>query len=77
MNRPAPDQTMHTVCVNGETRLLAKGTHVDAIVGLFAGGQEDGVAVAVNGEIIPRRQWREREVCNGDHLEIVRAVQGG
>ncbi len=77
MNRHGPDLAMPTVCVNGESRMLGAGTRVDAIVELFAGGQNDGVAVAVNGEIVPRRQWREREVCNGDDIEIVRAVQGG
>jgi len=77
MSRPAEEQAVHTVRVNGEGHMLAAGTHVEAIVARFAGAQSDGVAVAVNGEIIPRRHWREREVCNGDDIEIVRAVQGG
>lgn len=77
MSSPAKEQAMHTVRVNGDSHLLAAGTHVDAIVARFAGAQGDGVAVAVNGDIVPRREWSEREVCNGDDIEIVRAVQGG
>ena len=77
MSRPAKEQAMHSVRVNGEEHVLARGTHMDAIVARFAGAQSDGVAVAVNGDIVPRREWHEREVCNGDDIEIVRAVQGG
>lgn len=36
-----------------------------------------GVAVAVNDEVIRRSSWPERELEEGDRVEIVRAVQGG
>ena len=36
-----------------------------------------GVAVAVNGEVVPRSSWHETELSDGDEVEIVHAVQGG
>lgn len=36
-----------------------------------------GVAVAVNGAVVPRREWDRRELADGDEIEIVQAVQGG
>lgn len=35
------------------------------------------VAVALNGEVIPRSEWGRANLKSGDHLELVRAVGGG
>ena len=37
----------------------------------------DGIAVAVNGEVVPKGCWSERTLQANDRLEIIRAVQGG
>lgn len=36
-----------------------------------------GVAVAVNGEVVPRRDWPDTPLAPGDEVDIVGAVQGG
>ena len=36
-----------------------------------------GVAVAVDGEVVPRGEWGARTVRDGAAVEIVQAVQGG
>ena len=64
--------------VNGEPREVAEGTTVGALVvelGLPAQGR--GVAVAVDGEIVPRAKWRERHVNEGERVEALSAMQGG
>ena len=35
------------------------------------------VAVAINGEVLPRDLWSQTEIRAGDTVEIVRAVGGG
>ena len=35
-----------------------------------------GVAVAVDGEVVPRSQW-DRPLADGQHIDILTAVQGG
>ena len=36
-----------------------------------------GVAVALNGQVVPRARWAETVLAPGDSLEIIGAVQGG
>ena len=40
-------------------------------------GARDGVAVAVNGEVVPKGSWSKRSLEAEDRVEIIRAVQGG
>ncbi|NJC22999.1 sulfur carrier protein [Arthrobacter pigmenti] len=40
-------------------------------------GARLGLAVAVNATVVPRSQWAERELTEGDDVELVTAVQGG
>lgn len=35
------------------------------------------VAVAINGEVVARRDWPQTRVSAGDIVEVVRAVGGG
>ncbi len=39
--------------------------------------QQRGIAVALNGALVPRAAWRETALKAGDSVEIVRARQGG
>ncbi|WP_250028610.1 sulfur carrier protein ThiS [Paractinoplanes maris] len=36
-----------------------------------------GVAVAVNGEVVPRSTWDGRALTEGDSVEVLTAAQGG
>ena len=36
-----------------------------------------GVAVAVDGEVVPRAEWPSRPVPEGAHVEALSAMQGG
>jgi sulfur carrier protein len=64
------------VAVNGEARELAAQTALpDLVSTLSAAGT--GIAVAVNGEVVPRSAWAEVVLRDGDAVEVVTAVQGG
>jgi sulfur carrier protein len=39
--------------------------------------QTDGIAVAVNDAVVPRRQWADVHLHEGDAVEVIHAVQGG
>jgi sulfur carrier protein len=66
------------VMVNGEARDLAAGASVaDAVAAAGAPDAERGVAVAVDGEVVPRGEWAERILTEGETIEVVHAVQGG
>ncbi len=36
-----------------------------------------GIAVAVNGAVVPRAGWSEHALAPGDEVEVVGAAQGG
>jgi sulfur carrier protein len=40
-------------------------------------GEGKGIAIAVNDAVVPKSQWANRALKEGDRVEIVRAVQGG
>ena len=66
------------VIVNGEPRELASGTTVAEVVAALPGTPEGrGVAVALEGEVVPRGQWQRTRLADGAHVEVVVAVQGG
>jgi sulfur carrier protein len=69
------DDTTATIRVNGEPEMLAAAT----IAALLDEMEIDarGVAVALNGAVVPRAAWRETRLSPGDAVEIVRARQGG
>jgi sulfur carrier protein len=68
---------MMDIHVNGEPRTLATATTLAALVESLTGERAPrGVAVARNGEVVPRDAW-ETPVATGDAIEIVRAVEGG
>jgi len=38
---------------------------------------ESKIAVAINGKFVPRSTYTERELLNGDQIDIVKPVGGG
>ncbi|MEX0659416.1 MAG: sulfur carrier protein ThiS [Egibacteraceae bacterium] len=67
-----------TVTVNGQARPLPPGTSVADLVaehGPTVAG--DRVAVAVNGEVVPRHAWTATTLADGDRVELLAAMQGG
>jgi sulfur carrier protein len=64
------------VLVNGAGRDLADGATVaDAVAAVTE--QPRGVAVAVNGEVVPRADWVRTRLRAGDRVEVLTAAQGG
>ncbi|MEK9693663.1 MAG: sulfur carrier protein ThiS, partial [Rhodospirillaceae bacterium] len=39
--------------------------------------KQSGLAVAVNGAVVPRSAWKQTLLNHGDKVEIVRIVRGG
>ena len=64
--------------LNGRTVELSAGATVaDAVIEAGADGDSRGVAVAVDGEVIRRVDWRKTKLRSDQSVEVVRAVQGG
>jgi sulfur carrier protein len=64
--------------VNGQAREIAPPARLSDVLDLPDGAStRRGVAVAVNGQVIPRSQHATTELTDGARVEIVTAVQGG
>ena len=67
-----------TVVVNGETvEIDGRVSVVDVLRRVNVRVDAAGVAVARNGEVVPRSAWMAVELNAGDHIEVLHAVQGG
>lgn len=65
------------ITVNGEPRADVPDT-VRAL--LEAEGldlERKGIAVARNGQVVPRGQWDSTQLADGDAIEIVKPFSGG
>jgi sulfur carrier protein len=62
--------------LNGDERELATGTSVADVVALLT-TTPAGCAVAINDEVVPRQEWADRTLIDGDRVEVLTAVQGG
>jgi sulfur carrier protein len=67
-----------TVIVNGEPAEVAAGATVaELLAHLGHPPSGAGVAVAVNGEVVPRSAWRATGLGERDRVEVLGATQGG
>jgi sulfur carrier protein len=64
------------VIVNGEARSVPPNETLAELVARQTNAHS-GVAVAVNGEVVPRTAWPAHVLEDGASIEILTAVQGG
>jgi sulfur carrier protein len=67
---------MTTITLNGQPHELPGNSTVATAVAVLT-TTDAGCAVAVNDEVIPRREWSSRSLSAGDRVEVLTAVQGG
>ena len=64
--------------LNGEPRELPGGaTLADAVRESGAEREGRGVAVALDGEVVPRAEWDSTALAEGAGVEVLAAIQGG
>lgn len=64
--------------INGQAKTIEAANIAQLLAAeLEEGHSQRGIAVAVNGEVVPRAQWETARIHAGDRVEIVRALPGG
>jgi len=67
-----------TIQINGESRpFVVDQTVRDLIAAYGLEPDRPGIAVALNAQVLPRRQWAQTRLHPDDRVEIIHAVQGG
>ena len=67
---------MITISLNNESVSLPANTLLSDALQAWGYG-DSKIAVAINGEFVPRSTYTERELLNGDQIDIVKPVGGG
>lgn len=70
-----PSQVL--VYLNDESRQIAPGTSLFAMLDELALANKPGLAVAVNASVIQRQLWPTLLLRGGDQILIIQASQGG
>ena len=65
------------VRVNGQDEPLGVATLAALLEEKAVDTGQPGIAVALNGAIVPRAAWPQTPLRPGDSIEIVRVLQGG
>jgi sulfur carrier protein len=66
-----------TLSVNGAARPFGGGTLAGLIEAEAVNPKARGLAVAVNGQVVPRHAWDATRLAPGDQVEIVKLFAGG
>jgi len=69
--------TQPQIRINGQDETLSVPTLAALLGEKAVDTAQRGVAVALNGAVVPRAAWKETPLQAGDTVEIVRARQGG
>lgn len=66
------------VILNGEPQMVDDGTRVDDLLVLLGRDRQGlGLAIAVNGDVVPRAEWGDYEINDKDRVEVLQAIGGG
>ncbi|MBX9776730.1 MAG: sulfur carrier protein ThiS [Xanthobacteraceae bacterium] len=63
--------------LNGQDEPLTAATLAALLAEKAVDTGQKGIAVALNGAVVPRAEWPTTQLHPGDSVEIVRARQGG
>ncbi|PRW63574.1 sulfur carrier protein ThiS [Actinopolyspora mortivallis] len=65
-----------TITINGQRHEVATDASLAEAMRVF-GAPERGVAVAVDGAVVPRARWADTVLHEEATVEVLTAVQGG
>ena len=66
------------ITLNGNVATIDAGATLAALLRRHdIADDATGIAVAVNDNVVPKREWAARTLASGDSVEVIRAVQGG
>jgi thiazole synthase len=63
--------------LNGKPVTLPAGSTVRSAIDASGADTERGLAVAVDGEVVPRGEWDDTTLSEGQKVEVLAAIQGG
>lgn len=65
------------IIVNDRKQSVESETKLDLLLSELKINSEKGVAVAVNQQVIPRKNWNSHVLNENDNVVVIKAAQGG
>ncbi|MAP37589.1 MAG: thiamine biosynthesis protein ThiS [Chloroflexi bacterium] len=65
------------VIINGKATEIHQSMSIVDYLTSIGFDKKVSIAVAINGEIIPKEEYSETQLKTGDSMEVVRAIGGG
>ena len=65
------------IMLNGKDRAMTSEGLIALLRELDIDPEQRGVAVALNGAVVPRADWAKTTLRDGDALEVVKLFAGG
>jgi sulfur carrier protein len=65
------------ITFNNHSRQIEAKTSIQIVLNNWIGEKQNGIAVAVNDTIVPKKQWDSYELQHRDNVLIIKATQGG
>lgn len=65
------------ITLNGDATDVPDETSLETLLVRTGHPVRRGLAIAMNGEVVPRGRWTEQRVREGDVVELLAATQGG
>ncbi len=65
-----------TINVNNQTQTISENSTITMLLEQL-NFESNGIAIAINNEIISKENWDQKLVHNNDQLTIIKATQGG
>ena len=66
-----------TISLNNQTIEIEAQQVLSILISKQVGEKQNGIAVAVNGRVVPKTSWTEVTVNENDEILIIKATQGG
>ena len=63
--------------INKTEQELNDGLNLKQVLEQMPNIPERGIAVAVNGDVVPKTDWESRIITDGDAIMVIRAFYGG
>ncbi|MCL4433430.1 MAG: sulfur carrier protein ThiS [Actinobacteria bacterium] len=67
---------MREITLNGEAVVVEETTSIEDLISVRY-PSTTGIAVAIDGTIVPRSKWNATELPAGGKVEVITAVAGG
>lgn len=63
--------------LNGSMKTIESNTTLLVLIRDILKENTNGIAIAINGSVIPKTKWETTSIQEADRIELVRATQGG